>query len=42
MGHTIETVLLRHKDKRNTLCISSQVGCPVKCAFLCNWTRWIY
>ncbi len=32
-GNTIETVLLRHKDKRNTLCISSQVGCPVKCAF---------
>lgn len=32
-GHTIETVLLRHKDKRNTLCISSQVGCPVKCVF---------
>ena len=31
--NTIETVLLRHKDKRNTLCISSQVGCPVKCAF---------
>ncbi len=32
-GNTIETVLLRHKDKRNTLCISSQVGCPVKCLF---------
>lgn len=32
-GNTIETVLLRHKDKRNTLCISSQVGCPVKCTF---------
>ena len=32
-GNTIETVLLRDKDKRNTLCISSQVGCPVKCAF---------
>lgn len=32
-GNTIETVLLKHKDKRNTLCISSQVGCPVKCAF---------
>ena len=32
-GNTIETVLLRHKDKRNTLCISSQVGCAVKCAF---------
>ena len=31
-GNTIETVLLRHKD-RNTLCVSSQVGCPVKCSF---------
>lgn len=32
-GNTIETVLLKHKDKRNTLCISSQVGCAVKCSF---------
>lgn len=32
-GNTIETVLLKHKDKRNTLCVSSQVGCPVKCSF---------
>lgn len=31
--NTIETVLLRHRDQRNTLCISSQVGCPVKCSF---------
>jgi len=31
--NTIETVLLRHKDKRNTLCVSSQVGCPVVCKF---------
>ena len=31
-GHTIETVLLKHRD-RNTLCISTQVGCPVKCVF---------
>lgn len=35
---TIETVLLRHRDSknkeiRNTLCVSSQVGCPVKCSF---------
>lgn len=35
---TIETVLLRHRDTnnrelRNTLCVSSQVGCPVKCSF---------
>jgi 23S rRNA (adenine2503-C2)-methyltransferase len=31
--HTIETVLLRHADKRVTLCVSSQAGCPVGCAF---------
>lgn len=31
--NTIETVLLRHRDKRNTLCVSSQVGCPVGCKF---------
>lgn len=29
---TIETVLMRHKD-RNTICVSSQVGCAVKCEF---------
>ena len=28
-GNTIETVLLKHKT-RNTLCVSTQVGCPVK------------
>lgn len=37
-GGRIETVLLRHKDKkskeiRNTLCVSSQVGCAIKCSF---------
>ncbi len=31
-GHSIETVLLKHRD-RNTLCISSQVGCALKCDF---------
>jgi len=31
-GETIETVLLRHKG-RNTVCVSTQVGCAVKCAF---------
>lgn len=31
-GSTIETVLIKHKE-RNTVCISTQVGCPVKCAF---------
>ncbi|MFA5188844.1 MAG: 23S rRNA (adenine(2503)-C(2))-methyltransferase RlmN [Patescibacteria group bacterium] len=29
----IETVLLRHEDGRNTVCVSSQVGCPLGCLF---------
>ncbi len=32
-GEAIETVLIRQKDKRNTVCVSSQVGCPLACAF---------
>jgi 23S rRNA (adenine2503-C2)-methyltransferase len=31
-GNTIESVLLFYKD-RTTACISSQVGCPLKCKF---------
>lgn len=31
-GQLVETVLIPEKD-RNTLCISTQVGCPVKCSF---------
>ena len=29
----VETVLMRHKEERNTVCVSSQVGCPMGCAF---------
>lgn len=32
-GLKIESVLLRHGDRRNTVCVSSQVGCPLACAF---------
>lgn len=32
-GLTIETVLMKHTDKRNTVCVSSQVGCPLGCLF---------
>jgi len=32
-GLKIETVLMRHKDGRNTVCVSSQVGCPLACSF---------
>jgi 23S rRNA (adenine2503-C2)-methyltransferase len=31
-GHTVEAVLMRYA-RRSTLCISSQVGCPVGCPF---------
>lgn len=31
-GHMIETVLMRF-ERRNTLCISTQVGCPMGCVF---------
>jgi len=32
-GLEIETVLMRHRDGRNTVCVSSQVGCPLGCLF---------
>ena len=32
-GPTIETVLMRHREKRNTVCVSSQAGCPLGCEF---------
>jgi len=32
-GKKIETVLLKNKDGRNSLCVSSQVGCPMGCQF---------
>jgi len=32
-GQKIETVLIKHRDKRNTICVSSQVGCSANCSF---------
>ncbi|MFA6375935.1 MAG: 23S rRNA (adenine(2503)-C(2))-methyltransferase RlmN [Candidatus Paceibacterota bacterium] len=32
-GLKVETVLMRHQDDRNTVCVSSQVGCPMGCIF---------
>jgi 23S rRNA (adenine2503-C2)-methyltransferase len=32
-GAKIETVLMRHKKGRETICVSSQVGCPLGCLF---------
>lgn len=34
----IETVLMKHTDKRNTICVSSQVGCPLGCLFCVTGT----
>ena len=32
-GQKVEAVLMRHRDGRNTVCVSSQIGCPVGCVF---------
>ncbi|MFH0852379.1 MAG: 23S rRNA (adenine(2503)-C(2))-methyltransferase RlmN [bacterium] len=32
-GLKIETVLMRYQNGRNTICVSSQVGCPLNCLF---------
>lgn len=32
-GKYIEAVLMRFKDGRHSICISSQAGCPLKCSF---------
>ncbi|MFA5878238.1 MAG: 23S rRNA (adenine(2503)-C(2))-methyltransferase RlmN [Candidatus Staskawiczbacteria bacterium] len=32
-GLKIEAVLMKHADHRNTVCVSSQVGCALSCSF---------
>ncbi|HEY9900285.1 MAG TPA: 23S rRNA (adenine(2503)-C(2))-methyltransferase RlmN [Pantanalinema sp.] len=32
-GLSIETVLMQHHGRRNTVCVSSQAGCAYRCAF---------
>lgn len=32
-GKVIEAVLMRHEEGRRTVCVSSQAGCPMRCAF---------
>ena len=32
-GHPVEAVLMRYRDARRTLCLSSQSGCPLTCTF---------
>ncbi len=37
-GKSIEAVLMRHEGGRNTVCISSQVGCAMACTFCATGT----
>lgn len=37
----IEMVIMRHRSGRNTLCISSQVGCPMGCSFCATGKMWL-
>src|SRR5271154_6687488 len=32
-GRPLEAVLMRYRDGRHSLCVSSQSGCPLTCAF---------
>src|SRR4030065_2217522 len=32
-GLNVESVLMKHKVGRNTVCVSSQIGCPLNCMF---------
>jgi 23S rRNA (adenine2503-C2)-methyltransferase len=32
-GHAVEAVMMRYRDGRRSLCLSSQSGCPLTCTF---------
>lgn len=38
----IESVIMRHKSWRNTLCVSSQIWCAMACSFCATWKLWIH
>ncbi|HEX8104677.1 MAG TPA: 23S rRNA (adenine(2503)-C(2))-methyltransferase RlmN [Solirubrobacteraceae bacterium] len=37
-GRAIEAVLMRYRDGRRSICVSSQVGCPLTCTFCATGT----
>ena len=39
--HKIESVLMRHKWNRNTVCVSCQVWCGQWCTFCATWKLWL-
>ena len=40
-GHPVEAVLMRYRDGRRSLCLSSQSGCPLTCSLPC-WIANLY
>ena len=40
-GHMVESVIMRHETGRQTLCVSSQVGCAMGCTFCATGTMGI-
>src|SRR5215210_4139838 len=32
-GHPVEAVVMRYRDGRRSICLSSQSGCPLTCTF---------
>lgn len=40
-GLFIEAVIMRHLSWRNTLCVSSQAGCPMGCSFCATGKLWL-
>jgi 23S rRNA (adenine2503-C2)-methyltransferase len=37
-GHPVEAVLMRYRDGRRSVCLSSQSGCPLTCTFCATGT----
>src|SRR3954462_12438045 len=37
-GRPLETVLMRYRDGRRSVCVSSQSGCPLTCTFCATGT----
>jgi len=37
-GHPLEAVLMRYRDGRRSVCVSSQSGCPLTCTFCATGT----
>src|SRR5918998_3932504 len=39
-GRPVESVLMRYRDGRRSICLSSQSGCPLTCTFCATGQMW--